>query len=105
MSEEIEPALTPEEWALWEARVSWARYQDPRPDFVEMASIPENARPHGVAAKLLHDQPFGFTWEDVDRLIGLELIEMGTTSITDEEDGPPLRDLADRIASLLPPRA
>ena len=73
MSEKIEPALTPEEWAQWEARVSWARDQGPRPDLVEMASIPENARPHGVAAKLLHDQPFGFTWGDVDRLRKAEI--------------------------------
>jgi hypothetical protein len=69
---------------------------------------------HALAALALHDQPFGFTWEDVDRL--REAVDdIDFSHITDPErrqlmelDTRMLRawmlDLADRIADLLPPR-
>ena len=62
--------------------------------------------PHQVAAFLLHGQPFGFTWIQVD-LLNAQADEIGRTLLHGEyEMGPyaQLRELADRIAALLPPR-
>lgn len=89
----MEPALTPEEWE---------EYDKPKLDRdIECAThevgyyTPPSR--HGLAALALHEQPFGFTWGDVDFLR------------MDAEDSPTahagiLRELADRIAALLPPR-
>ena len=50
MSEEIEPALTPAEWAEFRAGELFT------------------TRPHATAALCLHGKPFGFTWEMLDAL-------------------------------------
>lgn len=52
-----------------------------------------------AAANLLHGQPFGFTWEDVNLIRGC-VIRAGR----EFGHNPELYDLADRIAALLPPR-
>ena len=94
MEVSVEPALTPEEWK---------EYDKPKLDKdIECAThevgyyTPPSR--HGLAALALHEQSFGFRWEDVDFLR------------MDAEDSPRahaenLRELADRIAALLPPRA
>lgn len=73
---EIKPALSPEEWGAV-------------PDLFVEVGCPER---HAFAARALHGQPFGFTWEDVDTL----------------RESPPdeslLDAIADRVAALLPPR-
>lgn len=52
-----------------------------------------------LAALCLHDQPFGFTWADV------EILEFLATETLLGPAGPlRLKPLADRIAALLPPR-
>ena len=90
----VGPALTPEQWE---------EYDKPKLDRdIECAThevgyyTPPSR--HGLAALALHEQPFGFTWGNVDLLR------------TVAEDSPAahaerLRELADRIAALLPPRA
>lgn len=110
MSDEIGPALTPEEWATGvvagdedEESASIADgaviCSGPSPDdeFVWGSAMFTGPRRHALAALALHGQSFGFTWEDVDAL-------------RDAADSPDLtggwlyEDLADRIAALLPPR-
>jgi hypothetical protein len=93
MTERIEPALTPEEWAEWQAhpdsalRLSCAASE---------ASLDLDT--HGLAALCLYQQPFGFTREDVEILT-----RCADSDGTYEEDVEPLRDLTARIAALLPP--
>lgn len=56
---------------------------------------------YAAAAMLLKDQPFGFTWDDVDLLTRASnlAIDEFRDDLCDE-----LRELRDRIAALLPPR-
>jgi hypothetical protein len=84
---EFRPALTPEEWEVLlrsgADRASW------------------NGREHQIAAAALHGQPFGFTWQDVAGLHALA--DSLSQNLGDAVPVAPLRDLADRIAALLPP--
>ncbi len=75
----IAPALTPEEWQA--NRVIGGNREQRR---------------HAVAALALHEQEFGFTQKDVDDLL---------RTMDFRIPGPSLRDLAARIAALLPPAA
>ena len=89
MSEKIEPAVTPEEWKEFRA----GELHTTRLGF------------HATAALSLHGKPFGFTWEDVDNLRGA----FGVRRWRGAGRGDDARflwmlELADRIASLLPPR-
>jgi hypothetical protein len=128
MDEYSKTALNADEWQ--DLRASRARleiWDDPRPgsgmlgveDQGEDASkgyarVPSEAR-HALAALALYDQPFGFTWEDVDRLreavhdIDFSHVEDVEQRRLMELDTRMMRawmlDLADRIADLLPPRA
>jgi len=70
---------------------------------------------HAIAALALHEQDFGFTWEDVDLLMGeANIMDMVTLPLLrsrgDTEHGGmvarkrnALVDLAGRISALLPP--
>lgn len=109
---EAKPALTPEEWAaaldryllrdgymigIREAdRVQLSAGLD---DFNDVHGVDRQA----LAAVALHEQPFGFTWEDVDALRGTAE-DYEYRAIT-PDPFVELNDLADRIAALLPPRA
>ena len=107
----IKPALTPEEWAEWRKRgPNYARTL-----FAHWAT-------ESLAAVLLHGQPFGFTWDDVDRIregvlvllrytghvIDASAIDEITTDTLLAEPGcrfeAGLWELADKVAALLPPR-
>jgi hypothetical protein len=66
---------------------------------------------HGLAAYCLHDQPFGFTWEDVARIrancegfrwVASQASEHAAKKMHAEITG--LLDLADRLEALLAPR-
>lgn len=89
---EIKPALTAEEWAGASGKIGVS---------TQLATIMfASGRNHALAAACLHEQPFGFTREDVivlraaqDR-INFEAIDRGIPSV---------KDLADRIEALLPP--
>ena len=94
---EVQPALTPAEWKEFlpgsQSDVADAVDDADETMLVERrrrdtAEAAMTARRYNAAAALaLHGQPFGFTWEDVERCRDLGL-----------------NDLADRIAALLPPR-
>jgi hypothetical protein len=127
MNDFTRTALSADEWQ--ELRVSRAHleiWDDPHPGSGMLgvedqssdapkgyARVPSAAR-HALAALALHDQPFGFTWEDVDRL--REAVnDIDFSHITDpdqrrlmELDTRVMRawmlDLANRIGDLLAPR-
>lgn len=101
---EIKPALTPEEWAdipdMYSICVEWDGYE------------------HMIAAVALHNQPFGFTREDVDRMKWLESGEETCPKCGGSSWKLPARpictgcgwrphesseDLVDRIGALLSP--
>lgn len=97
MSEKIEPALTPEEWAVAIR------------DRAGMAAALQKAwgdganreNDHQLAALSLIFQPFGFTHQDVEMLRReADIIEQNTP---DADDVVRYRNLAARIAALLPP--
>lgn len=97
MSEKVEPALTPEEWAYaverWRLDDGPSRYVSGDDRCYAGCRIPESDY-HATAALCLHGQPFGFTRADVESV----------RYVSDWLDRPnPLRDLADRIEALLPP--
>ena len=69
-----------------------------RGDFAYFAET-EDVTDHGVAALLLHDQPFGFTWADVDALRLAAAYDPTTGELSMALDS-----LAQRIEELLPPR-
>ena len=116
-------ALTREEWAsgLWlrhdgvcpEIR----KLQDTRDTQVVLDGQPVTslAERHAIAAMCLHEQPYGFTWADVDQIrgyakaqaAGSETVrEAGGSEMADRmlADSERLNSLADRIEALLPPR-
>lgn len=121
MSEEIKPALTPEEWAngyelpdpyshvrvLEDERIGGLMVTVETPADISF----EGAERHAVAALCLNGQPFGFTWADVDLLrqaAGMAAEEAGAFFLPEMQERVdarmPFDNLADRIASLLPPR-
>jgi hypothetical protein len=93
MSEKIEPALTPEEWA------------DAIRDRAGMAAAIQKAwgagvsheNDHQLAALALIYQPFGFTQTHINAL--RQIIDLECSDML----RPVLRDLTARIAALLPP--
>lgn len=127
MSDEIKPALTPEEWRgvprpgsrkggqptaeMGRYTVSLFTYDDNPADpgrelqvscdfgQERWLHVPQELM-YQAAALCLHLQPYGFTWEDVDLLRRSVLDEHGW----DGGDSEALLGVADRLASLLPPR-
>lgn len=84
MSEEIKPALTAEEWAGPEpiTRKDVQVMLKMRGDGTCRLYLTDLWQPideerslHALAALALHGQPYGFVWEDVDRLLA-EAVEM-----------------------------
>ncbi len=122
---DIEPALTPEEWAAKWITIQAKGYDSARNGAAEIkwgengfyltehehdryGVFDEPRMLHKVAAIALHGQPFGFTREDV------ALIRMESEAIRDAQSdeyrnqeaidrAAKLASLADRIESLLPP--
>lgn len=114
MSEQIKPALTPEEWANktgpaidGELVVEGDDLRVREPDFQTWTTYtlrPEQR--HAIGARCLRGQPFGFTWDDVDglRQVAEQLPTFGAGPGGTDVPDPELTSLADRIAALLPPR-
>lgn len=110
--DQVKAALTPKEWERVKEKIKKAeedadltRYYD-RARRIEDYAVywleggadyrrGEGGAAHGAAAMLLYNQPFGFTWEDVDRLHKVDRVDA---------EGDLLCSIADRIAALLPPR-
>lgn len=99
MAEEIQPALTAEEWRCGFAErpnrtVELGVLVTDHTDYT--ISVQDERTLHALAALCLYGQPFGFTREDLKALMW---------AIDDSGDllAAKLRSLADRIAALLPP--
>lgn len=114
MSQRVEPALTPEEWADDGKPVvlgSWDdAYVDVRAGLVDDPDDDANAGraphprfAHAVAALVLRGQPFGFTWEMVDALRMVTPAEPETWHDAYAYRHE-LRAAVERVAALLPPR-
>jgi hypothetical protein len=127
MSDKISPALTPEQWEARDYRQSarvldqWAKGQvgkareDDATEYVakiglsdagslilmnrahDQVIVPPPARA-ALAAFALWEQPFGFTQEHLAALRSA----LNPSTGSDKPPRPVLRDLADRIAALLP---
>lgn len=106
----MKPALTPEEWAAasveFAGELGKARVWDQRSDRpMEVSAI-------GLAALALAGAGPGggplFTWEDVDMIREYQIEVLGYDPDTGDREeyefAERLAALADRIASLLPPR-
>ena len=78
----MKPALTAEEWR------DLVEYGIPQ-SHIEIGSMMPR---HGIAAWALHEQPFGFTREDVKNL-----------KMSINQSLPWVQSLISRIAALLPP--
>lgn len=113
----VKPALTAEEWArpsAYRDAVGWDRYVERHANDPEKLVVGDTCLSglspgsysfgpeifHPLAALCLHEQPFGFTWEDVDHL--RESIHEWDEQRRQRLEWV-LRDLADRIEALLPP--
>ena len=100
----MKPALTAEEWAyllcerIYAASVHLTN--DPEANPTQTHEMCFTNR-HQAAAAALHNQPFGFTREDVDLLHEIAGNELGCTD--DDTLWKPMFDLATRIEALLPP--
>lgn len=103
---EIKPALTASEWAEFlehgrsERLVEYKYGPSQSPDVLE----------HGLVARLLHGQPFGFTREDVAELRAWafefadpDLLDCEVKGFLANLSADQLASLADRIEALLPP--
>lgn len=92
MSDDVKPAMTPEQWQHV-AAVGMNASVTIDPQFHSV---------HTVAALALHGQPFGFTREDVEFLRGM--VDSDTNPDTAPvEANAALDSLATRIEALLPP--
>jgi len=119
MPEEIKPALTPAQWSRYREDLAvlrpWALEDEEDPEarvqryirnhavYLLEGGLPEEDAAKGAAAVLLHGQPFGFTWEDVGRIRDLASAAQYVLG-QHAEFVAAVRNLADRIAALLPPR-
>lgn len=98
----ITPALTPEQWA--EVREDKLGEGDFLDSYGGEHSV-RGGREHALVALLLHNQPFGFTWGDVDLLRATaQYVVRGDRLNLWGREADRLNALADRIAALLPPR-
>lgn len=99
MSDSIESALSPEEWADLR-RVDEAGTARVDGDAIEAEGRFAADDRRALAALALHAQPFGFRWSDVDMIRSTVLAD----DMHSHDDHWALQRLADRIAALLPPR-
>ena len=116
----VRPALTPEEWEAekrpqyWRAdrpcirteydglRVELDDVSTGEPELFGSVLVPAEDR-HALAALALHGQPFGFTRKDVALLRSIAHNRGLGAAIGGPQPDEQLRDLAARIAALLPP--
>lgn len=113
MSEKIEPALTPEEWERVPIAPPVSLFPPGVCDLIDVQmggvaggeEIKRDLGAHALAALALHGQPFGFTWEDVDVLRRVShAYDLAIGRGVFDEITARHSSVADRIASLLPPR-
>jgi len=95
----IELALTAKEWAEIKEEAEVWEYTSLLDAYGLVAA---SDCPHAAAALCLHNQPFGFTWKDV------ELVQMwiDAKKHSDQLEGfvQRMESFRDRLAALLPPK-
>lgn len=108
---EIKPALNAEEWA----ELASPHSEGPLPEqeqrwrdrVWELKRCVEDAgRPHALGALALHNQPYGFTWGDVDALAAC--VEKARQYAGSEQADAVITRATEAIrhmGALLPPRA
>lgn len=99
MTDKVQPALTPDQWAMREVVLN---------DALEHGTPCEPAELHRIAALCLYGQPYGLTHEDVAAVEWAVKEELRHLQITEgTKHGHlillQLESLAHRIAALLPP--
>lgn len=117
---EIKPALTAEEWVAGR----FLRHDGSCPSLhngdvvVDGCKVDGADERHALATLCLHGQPFGFTWDDVDRhreAANRDREIFHVAGLSDDPDDDYVESeaaqriewhesMADRIAALLPPR-
>jgi hypothetical protein len=122
VSEPIKPALTPENWFApkvlfrkpefkgdegYGVELIRSKSGKPTSDWCTVfdgswAVTLENDARHALAALALHNQPFGFTREDV-KMLRESQIWADSTDLRVNGEPADFEDLADRIEALLPP--
>lgn len=105
MTDQLEPALTPEQWAEFEN--GERDVGDLVCEHEEGTLVIPNGDKHAAAAMLLCRQPFGFTWEDVDAIEVLYRRLIAQPEPLGQELAAALERVHDhvgRLALLLPPR-
>jgi hypothetical protein len=107
---DVKPALTPEEWSAKEYYREnsdqvklCGKYLSVNNDESETCSLHDSEARHALAALALHEQPFGFTWDDL--MVLYEAVRAAERAAPyGNELADQLRPIRDKIAALLPPR-
>ena len=104
MADDTLPALSAEEWIQYGANRSVLRdfACDKRP-WGPRRRFTYGEKLHAAAAMALYDQPFGFTRSDMYLLLDEATRHEQNGTSEDVRRSSRLRDLAARIAALLPP--
>jgi hypothetical protein len=104
MADDTLPALSAEEWIQYGANRSVLRdfACDKRP-WGPRRRFTYEEKLHAVAAMALYDQPFGFTRADMYLLVDEANLHDRQGTSDDVRRSSRLRELAARIAALLPP--
>lgn len=106
MTDEIRPALTPEEWGAFLRGELHTEHE--HGDFATWFEYGHGATPalpaHAVAALALYGQPFGFTEEDVAMCEEQVTLFNGGDNEVDDAEADRWRLLAAKIRALLPPK-
>lgn len=110
MTDEIRPALTPEQWDEFLHRADGWGDRDPVTGISPSADAyykSEWVGDHGTAAACLYGQPFGFTEDERDKLArlseALDDFDTGWLYNHGEPYEAALRVVVAKIAALLPP--
>jgi hypothetical protein len=104
MADDTLPALSAEEWIQYGANRAVLRdfACDKRP-WGPRRRFTYEEKLHAAAAMALYDQPFGFTRADLHLLLDEASHHQRNGTSEDVRRSSRLRDLASRIAALLPP--
>lgn len=105
MTDELRPALTPDEWGAFMAGELFTEHE--RADFATWFEYVHGATPatpeHGIAALALYGQPFGFTQDDLQMCEEQVTLFNGGDNEVDDAEADRWRALAAKIRALLPP--
>lgn len=100
MSEQIPPALSAGQWAALRLEGGGASARVREDGSLAAEGSFHGGQRRALAALALHEQPFGFTWNDVAMIRSTVLAD----DLHSPDDWFVLQRLGERIAALLPPR-